>query len=415
MHIHRRNVFYRYTSLILGAILVGVFAWQLGRTGAKQDPAKSISGGQTILNETLVENGYLLYSPFTAKNNNKEPGTVYLTDLHGNIVHTWKTTYSTLYAEALPDGSIYAAQILPQDLTKAPGGGMTGLIEKIDMDNNVLWSFKDPLMHHDFAIDAANESIYAIRSTPLTLQQTSLIQGGKKSDKKTYWADEIIQIDTQGKIVWKWNMSEKLNISDYDLDSITPQDEWSHSNTVKFYTDNPISHSPALLFSSRHLNTVFLIERETGKVLWQTPSGSVSYQHDPSLTNSGTILIFDNGFTHDHGRPGLNSSIVEIDPISNKIVRRIYNGSTGPERAAFGDSIMSGAQKLSNGNILGIDSLRGHIFEIDSKNNMVFSYVNPYTSPGGTGFLPNNIIFKARKISNTFFDEQVIKHSGFAF
>jgi outer membrane protein assembly factor BamB len=291
----------------------------------------------------------------------------------------------------------------------APGGGKTGLLQEQDVKGNILWEFKDEMLHHDFDVDLNTDTVYALKFTMLSKEFSNKIIGGKPSLDEASWSDTIIQIDHSGKIIWSWNLGDHLDPRDYVLDSITPRKEWSHSNSIKFYTTNPINHKPSLLLSSRHLNTVFLIDRETGKILWSSPKGTFSYQHDATLTKDGTVLVFDNGLTREQERPFLWSRLVEINPLTNKIVWQFRGGSTGPEMGAFAASIMSGAQRLPNGNTLGIDALSGHIFEVTKDGVVVFSFINPYQALDSTGPFGNNVIFKARKISNDYFTKKFLR------
>jgi hypothetical protein len=367
----------------------------------------NLFGGEIIINKNKVEDGYLLFSPFLAKSNSSDGGQVYLTHLNGKIFHVWNTKYSTLYSFITPKGELYTSQISPSDLSVAPGGGKTGLLQKIDKNNNVIWEFKDEMLHHDFDVDLDSDTVYAIKFTPVKKSFSDKIKGGRDTKSKNYWSDTIIQIDESGNVIWSWELQDNLKPEDYMLDPITPRTEWSHSNSIKFYRTNPINNKPSLLLSARHLNTVFLIDRETGSVLWVSPKGLFSYQHDATLTSSGTVLVFDNGLTRKQERPFLWSRLVEVDIKTNKVIWQFNGGSTGPEMASFAASIMSGSQRLPNGNTLGVNSLRGHIFEVTKEKEVVFSFVNPYLTKDHTSPFGNNLIFKARKIPLNYFNDDV--------
>jgi outer membrane protein assembly factor BamB len=371
-------------------------------------PAHGLFSKVTVLDRSKVEDGFLLFSPFIAKTNSTTEGEVYLTTLTGRIMHTWKTKYSTLYSLATPDGHLYTAQITPSDLMKAPGGGKTGLLQELDWNGHVVWEFKDEMLHHDFDVDLSTHTVYALTFTKVPDSFSRHIKGGKNTSMKDFWSDTIIAIDATGNIVWKYALADHMQSEDFILDPITPRNEWSHSNSVKFYTTNPINGKPAILLSSRHLNTVFLIDRETGNILWKSPKGIFNYQHDATLTPSGTVLAFDNGVSRQQERPFLWSRLVEVDVHTNKVVWKFQGGETGPEMGSFAASIMSGTQRLPNGNTLGIDSLKGHIFEVTKEGKVVFSFINPYQALDTTSPFGNNVIFKARKLPLTFFENGVL-------
>ena len=395
--------FYFVLSVLLGGIslfLGGIF---IEKMYLKPNLARGLYTDATVLDEKYVQKGLLLFSPFIVKDNFTGKGRVYLTDLNGNIVHKWDTKYNTMYSLIMPNGYLYTAQIIPANLSHAPGGGVTGLLQELDLKGNVIWEYKDAMLHHDFDVDLESNTVYAIKFTPVSKSFSEKIQGGMFTKHTNFWSDTLVQIDRKGKIIWSWELQKNLKPDDFILNPITPRDEWSHSNSVKFYKTNPINNKPALLLSARHLNTVFLIDRETGKVLWKSPKGVFNYQHDATLTDNGTILVFDNGTSRMQEKFSLWSRLVEVNLKDNKIVWQFKGGETGIEKMSFMSSIMSGAQRLPNGNTLGIDSLRGHIFEVTKEGKVVFSFINPYQSLDKTSPFGNNIIFKARKFPYSYF------------
>lgn len=404
----KKIIQHRYYAPVLTGLLVISLGYIVNTKMLQNDHvARGLHTENTILDKTKVDDGYLLFSPVTIQNLNTGNGKVYLTDLNGKTVHSWKTTSPTLFSIAMPDGSLYAAEITPTDLSKLIGGGKTGMIEKLDKDSKVLWQFKDEMIHHDIDVDTNTHSIFATRYSKLPEGFANRIKGGKtEQEEKDSWADEIIQIDENtGKVVWSWKMSDHLKPEDFVLNSFTPRSEWSHSNSVKYYSTNPINGKPALVLSSRHLSTVFIIDKETGNVLWKSPVDVFTFQHDATLTDKGTILAYDNGLFRNQKVPGLFSRIVEINPLTNKIVWMFDNGSSSFDKAALADSIISGTQRLPNGNTLGIDGLRGHIFEVTPDHKVVFSFVNPYLveqSQDKSAFR-SNTIFKARKYTKDYF------------
>lgn len=389
-----------FLFLVVILIILVSFFWVIF---IKPSPAHGIFYKNTVINKNKVEDGYLLFSPFLAKSYSKDQGEVFLTDLQGNIVHKWVTKYSTLYAFVTPEKNLYTAQITPSNLTEAPGGGKTGLLQKIDSKGNVLWEFSDDYLHHDFDVDLESGTVYAILFSPLSKGFSERIVGGQKTSREVFWSDTIIALDKYGKVVWDWKLEDHINPKNYPLASVTPRNDFSHSNSVKFYKTNPINNKPALLISVRHINTVFLIDRESGLILWESPKKVFNYQHDATLTASGTILVFDNGFLRESERPFLWSRLVEVDIKTNKIVWQFKAGETGPELASFAASILSGAQRLPNGNTLGVDGPRGHIFEVTKEGEVVFSFVNPYFTKTSTNPFGNNVLFKARKIPKDYF------------
>jgi hypothetical protein len=62
------------------------------------------------------------------------------------------------------------------------------------------------------------------------------------------------------------------------------------------------------------LDTIFIIDGREEKIVWDMGSGMWKRQHQPTLLDSGTILIFDNHFTDG------SSQILEFEPLTQQIV-----------------------------------------------------------------------------------------------
>lgn len=354
---------------------------------------RSEFGKFPILDSVLVDKSYTLISPFTADENFSAPGKVYLLDLMGYPVHTWETKYQTMYAQLEKNGNIIVSMIYPTDIFSYPGG-KTGLVQELDWNSNVLWEYKNDSMHHDFEIlPNGNIAFLVWEKVPDSIARN--IKGGiKDRNDSEVLSDGIIEVNRKSEIVWSWHSYEHLPPQNNSLDSFTPKSEWTHANSIRFFSNN--KGKSGYLVSLRHLKKVIMIEKDNGKIFWESPKGMLSYQHDATLLDNGNVLVFDNGLFRNQKKPFLWSCVVEINPFSNAIVWEFNGGKTGPERAGFAASIMSGAQRLKNGNTLVIDALHGHLFEVTSDGNIVWDFVNPFFSKS-TGPFNNNVLFKSRR------------------
>lgn len=392
-------------SLVPWALLVVFFfVWILVPRYCRTNiPARNEFGSLPVIQRSDVDSSYLLFSPFAMSPQLSDPGVVYLTDLNGKALHTWKTLYQVMFSSLKKNGNLVVEMIKPADLLKNPGGGGTGILQELDWRGNVVWQYENPMLHHDFDV-LPEGGVAALVWEQVPHEQAARIRGGKNvpGDTET-WSDAIIEVDQGGNEVWRWSAHEHLDLSRYELGSLTPKSEWTHGNSVRYYDTNPFSGDPIYLVSLRHLNRVVMIERSTGAVLWESEEGLLSYQHDATFLENGNILAFDNGLFRDQERPFLWSRVVEIDPRTNKIVWEFNGGKTGPEKAKFSPSIMSGAQRLKNGNTLIIDSVRGHLFEVTKDRRIVWDFINPYLAPS-SGSFSNNIVFKARRYLPTAVD-----------
>jgi hypothetical protein len=120
-----------------------------------------------------------------------------------------------------------------------------------------------------------------------------------------------------------------------------------------------------VLVSIHGLHALAVLDLGAGEIVWGL-RGSWRYQHQPTLLDSGRILLFDN-----LGVQG-RSRVLEVDPV------------TGAERVVYaaGDffSFCCGtSQRLPNGNTLVTESDRGRAFEIDPSGALVWDYRTPHT------------------------------------
>lgn len=361
-------------------------------------PASSVSGKSSAIDKSKINQGYMLFAPFSTIDNLTENGSVYLTDLFGKTLHKWQTKYQALYSILNKNGNLFVELIIPGMNSNFPAGGRTGLIQELDWDGNVLWEYKNDKLHHDFDI-LPNGNIVAIVWEPLTKNIASQIKGGVSGTEFNgdMWSDGIIEIDRAKNVVWSWHLGEHINQSEEVLSAYTPRAELGHSNSLRYVMKNPFDGEEAYLLSIRHLNSIFLIRKRDGDVIWRSPKDMLSFQHDATLLANGNILVFDNGLNRNpKPRPIQGSRVLEINPQTNNIIWEFNGGQNGTERARFKADIISGAQRLSNGNTLIIDGLRGHMFEVTPDKKIVWDMINPYSSIT-TGPWPNNSIFKARR------------------
>jgi hypothetical protein len=95
-----------------------------------------------------------------------------------------------------------------------------------------------------------------------------------------------------------------------------------HLNTVHVVKDEKQAHFfpngkvGDLLISLRRVDTIALLDRDTSEVKWHV-TGPFKRQHDPIITDRGTIILFDN---LGGDAPNGTSRIVEIDIGSREVV-----------------------------------------------------------------------------------------------
>ncbi len=242
-----------------------------------------------------------------------------------------------------------------------------------------------------------------------------------------------------GSIVWQWHIWDHLvqdfdpaqanyygttgvedhpelinvnYVSSFDTGGGAPED-WTHANGIDYNAD-----LDQIVLSSREFSEFWIIDHSTttaeaashsggrsgkgGDLLyrWGNPQtydrGTADdrilyYQHDPQfipsgLPGAGHITVFNNGF----GRPGTDfSQVLEIalpTPDANGNYPLPAGGTYGPATPDWTYSapvenfsaIISGAQRLPNGNTLVDFGVMGKFVEVTPAGQEVWKYVNPF-------------------------------------
>lgn len=384
-----RNVSPRFvTAGIIGALLMLVFL-----VGICAPPARDFS---VWSDESRVSPGYVLIAPYFQGTNYDKPGHVLLLDAKGNAVHSWETKYQTLATYLQPNGHIYAAMTPPIDPWAYPSPGTTGLIQELDWKGNVVWEYADEQMTHDFEIMPDGGVAY-IRWSKAPQWFAAGVRGGMTSPYPGVWTNELVVVNRDKEIVWTWKPEEHLSPSRYVLGSLIPIHDWAHFNSIRYIEENPITKTPAFMISARHLDTVFIIDEKTKRVIWESPKGMFATQHDATFLDNGNILVFDNGLFRNVPIPFFVSRAAEV-VLSNSSVFWTYPAQDAPatERAQFASSIMGGAQRLENGNTLITESTANTVTEVTQEGDVVWSYTNYFRDEDGP-----RVLFKARKYDPT--------------
>jgi len=168
-------------------------------------------------------------------------------------------------------------------------------------------------------------------------------------------------------------------------DTAVFMDVYNHENTQA--GPEPYAHRVKhvkemweLLMSGRHIHSIFIVDRQTEKIVWAWGPGEILGQHEPTMLEDGNILLFDNG--HGNGRSGDGgdrpySRVVAIEPATGKIV---WEYVTDPPEE-FVSYVASGNQRLPNGNTFvcaaNWQGAIGRLFEVTPEGEIVWEYWNP--------------------------------------
>ncbi|HEX5506826.1 MAG TPA: aryl-sulfate sulfotransferase [Thermomicrobiales bacterium] len=329
--------------------------------------------------------GYTLFAPINGG------GVVYMLDLHGDVAHTWALPYPPgLSGYLTAAGTLfYNGKILEEPgrfIAGQPWKGGAAL--EVDWEGRVLWEVRHPDHHHD-GIRLRNGNVLLLCLAAVPRDLVPRIQGGlagTEADGDMH-ADYLVELTTSGAVVWEWRSWEHL---DPAVDRITAvqerRHEWTHGNAVAELPNGDI------VVSFRNISTVAIVARRTGEIVWKLGAPPLANQHAPAPLPNGNLLIFDNG-THRLDSAVPFSRVIEVEPATHNIVW------TYQERRPmdFFSPLISGAQRLANGNTLICEGNFGRIFEVTAAGEVVWEYVNPHfgVSPEDPAGAPHNGVFRA--------------------
>lgn len=304
---------------------------------------------------------------------------VHLIDMKGNRLHTWSARRSGHrwheMAKLLPNGDMLAI-VQSRNLVR------------MDWNSNVKW-VNDKRYHHEITV-AENGDFYVLGRedhlsilfglpVPFITDYIAVISPDGKTKRKLPLLKAARQHIPFATVVniYRWMMKRdnrksllaRYKEKKYYLGQSTLFDIF-HSNTITIMDRDikGVCKKGDLLTCIRELDIVGIMDFETGEYVWTWGPGDLSRPHHPTLLDNGNLLIFDNGRIHGYSR------IVELEPVSKKIVWQ-YKANP-PQR--FYTAIRGSCQQLPNGNTLITETDKGHVFEITRGGQIVWEFYNPY-------------------------------------
>lgn len=322
--------------------------------------------------------GYLLIAPAAGSK-------AYLVDHQGHTVHQWSAGPGfTNWAYLLPNGNLFMNERCDNRKGVALTG--SGLMREYDWQGNLVWEHLDPWQHHDARRLPNGHAVY-LAYTPLTEDEQSKIKGGIPNSEAEggIYGECIREVDANGTVVWEWDFKQ---FNDDDFPIHPNANRWSrgHTNTVYPLPDGNY------LISCKTLNLLFILCRQSSKVIWHYQDDKMSGQHDAQVLDNGNILLFANGA---YSSDLHCSQVWELDPTSLEVVWR-YQATDNPQ--AFFSPHIGGCQRLRSGNTLICEGSKGCVFEVTPDGTVVWEYVSPYTNRAGE-FGNVNWLFRARHYS----------------
>jgi len=326
--------------------------------------------------------GFTLFAP--SANTNK---TVFLIDLQGNVVHSWDMPYPPGYGYLTDRGTLFYNGKIPNQSFVGRAAYMCGAALEADWKGQALWEVHHPDHTHD-GIRLKNGNVLLICKKPLPDAVVPKVRGGRPGtevDDSKIVGDYLVEMTTDGKIVWEWQSWEHLDPAVNGITAVQDnRDGWPFANGFCELPDGNI------MLSFRNISTVVMLDRRTGEIYWKLSAPPLSGQHAPSILPNGHILLFDNG-PHRLDQTFPFSRVLEIDPATKEIV---WKYQETPVSNFFSPRI-SNAQRLPNGNTLINEGWFGRFFEVTPEGTVVWEYVNPYFGGSPRPQDQTNQVFRA--------------------
>jgi hypothetical protein len=409
--------------------------------------------GVTVYDSKKAWNGYTVFP--------SARGAI-LIDMNGNEVNRWAGLGG------------FPNKILPGGYVFGNTGARTGArayqdqldLVQADWDGNIVWKFDrtEPVddgeseakwqarQHHDYQREGSPVGYYAPGQAPEALKGNTLllvhenVKNPEISDHELI-DDKVIEVTWDGRIVWEWKASdhfEEFGFSDAakavlrENPSLVGEagGDWMHVNSLS--TVGPNRHYDAgdarfhpdnLILDARNSNILFVVSKETGKVVLRIgpdfdadePTkklGRIIGQHHfhlipKGLPGEGDFLVFDNGGAGGYGPPnpaspdGRNNSVrdysrvLQFDPLTLEIRWQYTPVEAGSlpftDASKFYSSYISSAQRLPNGNTLITEGSDGRLLEVTPAHEIVWEYINPYYVTIG-GKFRMNMIYRAYRV-----------------
>jgi outer membrane protein assembly factor BamB len=270
-------------------------------------------------------------------------------DMNGRVVHSWPRVRATGRFRLNRDGSLAVI-------------GSDNLIKEYTWKGELAWHYQlddiHNLPHHDLIrVQSGNYLILAHDGHSHT--------------------DYLLEVDRDGDVVWDWYFEKHTDsFPNWDSESTDP----SHSNSIRelpsnrWYDGGDERFRPGnILVSARSLNAVFIIDKESGDVVWTLAEG-LDGQHEavmiePGVNWAGLVMVFNNGLENlfEYRR----SKAQAINPISGEVEWE-YGSKF------FFSSVGGTAQPLPGNNVLITSSHGGRVFEVRPRGRIVWEWLPPF-------------------------------------
>jgi hypothetical protein len=348
--------------------------------------------GLTYHNPNKSFKGFTLLSP---------PGSesAVLINMAGQIVKRWHfSDFRPGFGKLLPSGNLMITGSDPELVKQARaadektllanlvlrlrrlGGGYT-MLREYDFEGNLLWSYDNSAIHHDFHVKE-NGHILLPEWVVLPEEVAKQVRGGIRNRGKKQppmLGDDVIEIDRAGQVVARHHIWKYFHPRRDPIQPLENRGEWTHLNGLD------LSPEGQLVISCRSNSRVAVIDLAAEKLVWKLTEPEISMQHNATFVEGGNIQVFDNGMNKPDALP--YSRVIEVDPKTSKVV---WQYKANPPQQFFSGHI-SNAQRLAMGNVFICEGTSGRLFEVTRNNEVVWEWINPFVHGSDEGELSISI------------------------
>ncbi len=316
----------------------------------------------------------------------------FLTDMAGNVLHTWAYPYERLWPDAgLPADHAYGWMWRRAAL--APNGDLIAIVEglgmfRLDKNSRLLWA-RPNRAHHDLEILGDGRVLTLTRKArmhPLF------------GDKAPILEDFVCLLSPDGEELVRVSVLEAIlngpfpHLREEVFGSFAyaashrparEQGDVLHTNTVEWVDDRLAARVPGVrpgnvLVACLEIGRAMVLDLETGRVVWAL-APRFQPLHHPTVLDNGNILLLLNAW-----RPE-KSAVFEVDPGTGDTVWS-FTADDAP-KGEFFTRTCGACYRLSNGNTLVAESDAGRAFEITPDRQVVWSFSNPHRAGDAGQFI----------------------------
>lgn len=281
-----------------------------------------------------VSSGYVFLSPMASNHS-------YLATNTGEIVKKWTgNAGGAIAVKMLPNGNIIRMQAtVNNNFPGAVGMGGAGLLEEIDWNGRVVWTYTLSnaryLHHHDFVVMPNGNLLLVAWERRLPEEARAAGRDPNKISPEGVWSEAVLEVKPTrpagGEIIWEWHAWDHLvqdidatkanfgvvagNAAKLDINFIGPGQNpaqtanWLHINSLDYHVQRD-----EIILGSRLLSEIWIIPHGPGKsgdflYRWGNPQvyrmgtdadQKLFFQHHAQwipegYPGAGNILILNNG------------------------------------------------------------------------------------------------------------------------